>query len=148
MGLKHRCSPFVADVAVNDMLKSTGLVVTIANEKHLLSSHYSSNTYGEGLLGHKVNIVVEEARIGDDGVGSQCLDMSKAIERRAGLVESKMTIGTNATHKEMDATGSCNSLLVISTLGIEVVGITIEDMNVLGLDVNVAEKVLPHETMI
>ena len=148
MGLKHRSSPLVADVAVNDVLESTSLVVTIANEEHLLGSHHSADTYGESLLGHKVDIVVEEARIGDDGVGSQRLDMSKAIERRARLVESKMTIGAYATHEEMNATGSSNSLLVISTLGIEVVGISIEDMNVLGLDVDVAEEVLPHETML
>ena len=148
MGLKHRSRPLVADVAVNDVLEGTSLVVTITNEEHLLGSHHCADTYGESLLGHKVDIVVEEARIGDDGVGSQRLDMSKTIERRAGLVESKMAIGTNATHEEMDATGSSNSFLVISTLGIEVVSISIQDMNVFRLDVDVTEEVLPHKTMI
>ena len=61
MGLKHRSSPLVADVAVNDVLKGTSLMVTIANEEHLLGSHHSADTYGESLLGHKVDIVVEEA---------------------------------------------------------------------------------------
>ena len=80
MGLKHRCSPLVADVTVNDVFKGTSLMVTIANEKHLLGSHYSANTNSERLLGHKVDIVVEEARIGDDCISGQCLDMSKTIE--------------------------------------------------------------------
>ena len=148
MGLKHRCSPLVADVSVNDMLESTSLVVTIANEEDFLGSHYSADTNCEGLLGHEIDIVVEEARIGYDGVGSQRLDMSKAIERRAWLVESKMAIGTNATHEKMNATSSSNSLLIISTFSIQVFGISVEDMNVLRLDVDVAEEILPHETMI
>ena len=50
-----------------------------------------------------------------------------------------MAIGTNATHKEIDASSCSDSLLIISALGIQIIGISVEDMNVLRFDVNVAE---------
>lgn len=61
MGLKHRSCPLVADVTVNDVLQGTSLVVTITNEEDLLGCHHCANTNGEGFLGHKVDIIIEEA---------------------------------------------------------------------------------------
>ena len=148
MSLEHRSSPLVADISIDDVLECTCLVMAIANEEDLLGSHYSADTNGKSLLGNEVDIVVEETRIGDDCVGGKRFDMGKATQRGTGLVECQVSIRTYTSHKEVDAAGSCNGLFVVGALSIQVLGVAIENMNILGLDIDVAEEVLPHETMI
>jgi len=59
-----------------------------------------------------------------------------------------MTIRTDTTQEEVDTTYGEDRFLVGSALGLEVGGITVEDVYVLLLDVDVAEEVLPHEGVV
>ena len=59
-----------------------------------------------------------------------------------------MTIGTNTSHKEVDATVALNLLFVASAFSSQVGGIAVEDIGVFGLDVDVAKEVVPHEGVV
>ena len=69
--LEGRDGPHVSDWLLNSVTESTCFVVTIHHDEHLFSIHYSTYTYGESSLRHFVHVVVKEARVGDDGVGSE-----------------------------------------------------------------------------
>jgi hypothetical protein len=138
----------VRDIAVDAVLEGTSLVVTVADEEHLLSCHHGADAYGESLLRHEVEVALEETAVGVDGIGGKGLDTGKAGKRRARLIESKVTVRTYATHEEVDAACSLNSLLVVLTLLDEVFGITIEDVYIFLLDIDMAEEVVPHEAVI
>ena len=64
------------------------------------------------------------------------------------FIECQVTVRTNATHKEVDAASCFDGLLVSLTLSLEVGRIAIQDMDVLLLDVDVAEEILPHEAVV
>ena len=59
-----------------------------------------------------------------------------------------MPVGTDTAEEEVDTTSGEDRFLVGSALGLEVGGITIEDVYVLLLDVDVAEEVLPHKGVV
>ena len=75
------------DIAVDAVLEGTSLVVTVADEEHLLGSHHGADAYGESLLRHEVEVALEETAVGVDGIGGKGLDAGKAGERRARLIE-------------------------------------------------------------
>ena len=54
-------------------LQSASLVVAVDQNHHLLGVHHSTYTNGQRQLGHLVDVVVEEAAVGNDGVGGQRL---------------------------------------------------------------------------
>ena len=148
MGLQHADGPHVVDALLDGVLQGTGLAVAVADYHHFLSGHDGADTDGEGLLGHLVDVVVEEAAVGNDGVGGEGLDTGLAGERRAGLVEGDVAVGTDATHEEVDTAGGFNHALVAGTLGHKVGGIAVEDMDILGIDIDVVEEVVPHEGVV
>ena len=59
-----------------------------------------------------------------------------------------MAIGANATHKQVDTACGLYGLLVVLALFLQILGIAVEDMDILFLDVDVAEEVVPHEAMV
>ena len=61
-------------VAVYHMLQRTSLMMPATQKQHFACSHHSAYAHGKRLLRHEVHIAVEEAAIGNDGVGSKSLD--------------------------------------------------------------------------
>ena len=62
--------------------------------------------------------------------------------------ECEVSVGTDTTHEKVDATCFLNHLLVVVALCDEVGSVTVEDVNILGFDVDVAEEVVPHEAVV
>lgn len=102
----------------------------------------------ERHFGDLVDVVVEESRIGQDGVVGQRLHSGAALQARSRLVESDMSIGTNPTQEKLNASSPLDLLLVGYALFFEILGIAIQDVNVGRVDVDVAEEVLVHERVV
>lgn len=59
-----------------------------------------------------------------------------------------MPIGTNAAEEQFDATDSLDLGLVGSTLFVEPLGIAVEDIDILGIHVDMGEEILEHEGVV
>ena len=140
--------PFLADGALYGVLQGAGLVVAVADDEHLFGIHHGAYADGQGCLGHLVHVVVKEAAVGDDGVCGEALDASAALEGAERLVEGDVSVGADAAHEEVYAAGSLDGSLVLSALSGEVLGVAVEDVYVLLLDVDVGEEVGPHEAVV
>lgn len=140
--------PHVVDGLFNTMAEGTGFIVAVDHNHHLLGIHDCADTYGESGLGDLIDVIVEEAAVGDDGIGSQGLLAGTACKAGAWLVEGDMAVGANAAHEQVDTACCLNGFLVILALCLQILGIAIEDMDILFLDVDVTKEVVPHEAMI
>ena len=60
-------SPHMVDRFFDTMTESTGFIVTIHHNHHLLGIHHSANTYSQSCLGNQVDIIIEETAIGNYG---------------------------------------------------------------------------------
>ena len=140
--------PHVVDGLLDTMAESTGLVVAVDHDHHLFGIHDSANAYGKGGLGHLVHVIVKETAVGNHGIRGQGLLTGAALQTGAWLVEGNMTVGADAAHKEVDAACGHNGLLIILAFLLEVLGIAVEDVDVLFLDVDVAEEVVPHKRVV
>ena len=68
VGLQGRDGPCLTNWSLDSSLQSTSLMVTIAENHHLAGSHHGAYTNGQGQLGNLIDIVVEETRVGNDGI--------------------------------------------------------------------------------
>ncbi len=59
-----------------------------------------------------------------------------------------MSVGTYASEKEVDASSLGYHLFIVSTFGLQVSGVTVEDMNVLFRAVDMVEQVAGHERVV
>lgn len=59
-----------------------------------------------------------------------------------------MPIWTNASEEKLDTSSSFDLLLVCDTLGFQIRRITVQDVDVRWIYINVREKVLVHEGMV
>lgn len=148
--LEDADSPHLRDSTFNGSLEGARLVMTVAQDKHLLGSHDSTGTDSESSSRHLVGIVVEssETAVGDACVGGERLLACACREAGAGLVEGDMSVGTDASEEEVDATSLYNHTLIVGTLCLQVRGIAIEDVDVLWGAVDVVEEVFCHERMV
>lgn len=106
------------------------------------------NTDGQGQVGDLGDVVIEEASVGDDGVVGEGLDTGAGVEGGAGFVEGNVTIGTDTTQEELDTTDGGDLLLVALALKVQVGCVSVEDVDVLGEDINVLEEVAPHKRVV
>ena len=74
MLLQGADGPGLGHGTFDSCLEGARLVVTIDENHHLAGCQHSAYAYGEGVLGHLVDIIGEEAAVGDDGICSKCLD--------------------------------------------------------------------------
>ena len=130
------------------MAQGAGLVVAVDDEQHALGGHDGADADGEGCLRHEVDVVVEEARVGDDGVLGEGFHAGARGERRAGFVERDVSVGTHAAQEEVDAAVAGDFLLIAATFLAGVVGVAVEDVDVFAEDVDVVEEVAPHEGVV
>lgn len=148
MHLDHAGGPHVADAVLDHVVQCTGFLGSVHENQNLSGVHHGADSYGEGLLGNLGFVVVEEAAVGLDGVGGEGLHTGAGSKAASGLVEGDMAVRTYATHKEIDSACLGDHLLVMVALGLQVGGVAVEDMDVLFLDVDVVEEVIPHEAVV
>jgi len=110
--------------------------------------HHGLHADGEGHFGHFLQIMAEEAGVGEDGLVGQGLDARAAAQAGAGLVEGDVPIGPDAAEEELDPPRAPDLLLVRDALLLEVGGVAVEDVDVRRVDVDVAEEVLVHERVV
>lgn len=100
--LQRADCPHLHHRSFHRMIKGTGLVMAVYNNHHFPCAEHSAYTYGQRCFGHFVYIVVKEAGVGNDGVGSQRFLTGTRRQGRARFVESDVSVGTDTTHKEVD----------------------------------------------
>lgn len=140
--------PHLGDAAFYAVTQGAGLVVAVDDEHNLFGGHHCAYADGEGGLGYEVDVVLEEARVGDDGVLGEGLHAGLRCQRRARLVEGDVSVGAYAAHEQVDAAVRGDLGLVALTFGNGVLGVAVEDVDVFGLDVNLVEEVGPHKSVV
>ena len=135
--LQRADGPFLADGALDGVLQGACLVVSVHYDEHFLGIHHSAYAHGECCLGHLVDVVVEESAVGDDGVGGKTFHAGATLEGAEGLVEGDVTVGTYAAHEEVDAASRLDGCLILCTFCRQVLGVAVQDVHVLLLDVDV-----------
>ena len=140
--------PHVVDGLFDAVLEGAGLVVAVDEDHDLLRVHHGGDADGEGGLGDFVYVIVEKAAVGDDGVRGEGLLAGAALEAGAGLVEGDVAVGADAAHEEVDAAGRGDGLFIVGALSFQVRGVAVQDMDVLFLDIDVAEEVVPHKGVV
>lgn len=97
---------------------------------------------------HSAQIVVKEARVGQDSVISQSLDPGAAGETRSWLVEGNMSVFANASKEKINAASRLDCILVCVALGLWVGRIAIKDVDVGRMNVDMGKEMLPHKGVI
>ena len=130
------------------MAQRASLVVAVDEQEHAAGVHHRAHSHGKRGFGHKAYIVVEEARVCYDGVMRKRFLPCARCKRRAGLVERDVAVRTDATHEQFDAAVALDfgfkTLAFRSNIG----SITIQDIHILGQDVDVAEEIVPHKGVV
>ena len=129
-------------------LQCTCLVVAVDKNHHLLGIHHRANTYCQRQLRHLVDVALKETAVGNDGVRGECLHASTTGQRTVRLVEGNVSVGADAAYEQVDAASLLNHLLIVGTLGGQVLGIAVEDVDVLLGAVDVVKQVASHEGVV
>ena len=148
MLLQAADGPHVVDWLFYTMTKSTGFIVTIDHNHHLLGIHHRTYAYSQSSLWDFVDVIVKETTISNHCICCKCLLAGTALKTGSRLIEGDVAIGTYATHEEVNTTCIFDHFLVVFTLCLQILGISIEDMDIFFLNVDVAKEVVPHEAMI
>ena len=130
------------------MLQCTGLVVPVNHYEHFFSIHHSTNTYCQSSLGHLIHIVIKESTISYNGISCESFLTRATCKAWTRLIKGYMSVGANASHKQINAACCLNCFLIIITLCLKVRSIAIQDMHVLLFDVYMAEEIVPHERVV
>ena len=140
--------PGLAHGTFDCSLKCAGFVVPVAEDEHLFGRHHSTDAHGEGSCGHRFGIAAEETAVGDARVGGERLLARAARERRVGFVEGNVTVGADTAEEEVDAAALADHVFVVCAFGCEILGVTVEDVDVLLRAVDVVEEVVGHERVV
>lgn len=109
---------------------------------------HSLDANRQGHLGHLVQVIAKEPRICKNSLIGKCLDTSTRLEAGAWFVEGNVAIGTNAAKEQLDAADTADLVFVALAFGLEVSGISVEDVDVVWFHIDVGEEVLVHEAVI
>lgn len=108
----------------------------------------SLDTHCQGHPRHLGQVVAEEARVGKYRVIGKGLHTCTRFEAGARLVEGDVPIGTDTTKEQLDASDLIDLLFILVALGLQVGGITIEDVDVARFHVDMREEMLIHEAVV
>ena len=106
-----------------------------------------ADSHGDDVVRH-LGGAVEEARIGPARFRRERLDARPRSQRGGRFVEPNMAVGPDAQHLQIDAAGRANLLLVAPAELRDVPGQAVGNMHILFLNIDVAEKVFPHEAVV
>lgn len=146
--LQRRERPHVVHAAFETFLQRGGLVGACGDDDDFARFHDRLDTDCQGPPGDLVDVVVEEPGVCEDGVVGQGFDASAAAQGRPGLVECDVAVGADSAQEQLDATVASDARLKRRTLGAEVWGVPVEDVDVLGRDVDMREEFLVHEAVV
>jgi hypothetical protein len=109
---------------------------------------HSLHADSQSHFGYLIQVVSKEPRVGNDCVVGKGLDTGARLETGAWFVEGNVSIGSNATEEQLDATDTLDLIFIVLALGLEVRGVAVEDVDVFWLGVDVGEEVLVHEAVV
>ena len=66
--------PHVIDTFFYGVLQGAGFAMAVAEDEYLTGCHDGADADSEGLLRNLGDVVVEEAAVGNDGIGIEGLD--------------------------------------------------------------------------
>ena len=138
----------MADTVLYHVVQGSGFLGTVDQNQDFSGIHYGTDTNRQGLLGDFVDVIIEEAAICLDGVGGEGFHTGPRRKAAAWFVEGDMAVGTYTAHKQIDATCLGYHLFIMCALGFQVGGVAVEDVDVLFLDVDVVEEVVPHKAVV
>ena len=139
--LQSADGPSLGNRAFDGSLQGALLAMTVAENHYLSGSHHGTNTYGQSQTRYPLRIIIEETGVGNLGICSERLYSGAGGKRREWLVESDMAIRTDTTDKEVDATRFFYHLLIMTALLFQILGITVQDMNILLRAVDMIEEI-------
>ena len=148
MYLQTGDGPRVVVSALYALLNSLSLSVAGSQDHNLAARQNGANTNGQSGLGNLINVAIEETSVSDDRILGQGLDTGTRVERRERLVERDVTVVTYATHKQVDTACCLDLSLVLSALTLQILSVTVQNVYILGVDVNVLEEVVPHKRVV
>lgn len=117
----------------------------------LLQSTYIKNSlyaYRQRHLRHLVQIIPEEPRIGYDRVVRKRLHSCPAPQARTRLIECNVPIGSYPAKEELNAAGALDFFFIRYALLFKIFCISVQDVDVCWVDVDMAEEVLVHERVV
>lgn len=76
------------------------------------------------------------------------LDSGPALQARARLIKCNVPIRPNATQKQLDASCTSDLLFICNALLFQIFSITIQNVDIRGIDIYVAEEMLVHEAVV
>ena len=133
MHLQATDSPHMVHGLLDAMTKGAGLIVTIHHNHHLLGIHHCTYSDSKGCFWNQIYVIIKETAVGNNCISSQSFLTGTALKAGTWLIESDMTVGANATHEEVNAACGLNGFLIVLALCLKVLGIAIEDMDILFL---------------
>ena len=148
MHLQGADGPHVIDGSLDSSLQGTSLTMTVHQNHYLTGIHHGANTDGKCVGRYILGLASEETTVGDTGISSQCLHSRTTAQRTARLVEGDMTIGADTSDEQVDTSSLLDHLLIMLTLSLQVLGITIQDVDILLRTVDMIEEVAGHEGMV
>ena len=141
-------SPHVVDARLDAALEGESLPGAEDDDDDLAGLENGLHTDGQGHARNLVQVVVEEARVREDGVIGKRLDTGARSQAGARLVEGDVSVLADAAEEEIDATHSLDLGLVLDALGFQIWRIAVQNVHIVGVDVHVREEVLPHEAVV
>lgn len=136
------------DTVLDTALQSERLALAQDDDNHLTSLEHSLDAHGQGRPRNLGDVVVEETRVGKDGVVGQGLYAGPAGQARSGLVEGNVAVLSDASKEEVNAADCLDGVLVGGALGVKIGGVSVENVNVGRVHIYVREEVVPHERVV
>lgn len=97
---------------------------------------------------HLIEIVSEEPRVRQYGVVGKRLHACPRLEAGTWFIKGNVSVRSNAAEEQLDATDTLDLVLELLTFGFEIWCVAIEDVDVIGVYIDVGEEVLVHEAVI
>ena len=148
MHLKGRDGPLVVVGAFDAVAHRAGFLVARGEDQHLLGREHRAHADRQRGFRHERDVAAEEPGVDLDRVLRQGLEARAGVERRERLVEGDVSVFAHAAHEEVDAPGLDDARLVVGALLGQVVGVAVENVDVLRPDVDVLEEIVPHERVV
>lgn len=148
MQLQTRQGPHVIDALLNAALQSRSFARPQDDDNNLTSLKHGLDTDSQGQSGNLTDVIVEETRVGQNSVMSQRLDSSSAGQARSGFIESNVAILANAGEEQIDTAHGLDGVFVRDALCVEVGSVSIQNMDVGRMHVDVREEMIPHERVV
>ncbi len=115
---------------------------------HFLCIQQRTDADRQRIFRHLINVTVKEAGVRHAGVMGQGFNAGTGSERGSRFIKGDMTVVANAAHEQVNFTQRANFLFVLTTFCVNIGGITIQQVDIFRLNINVIEEIAIHEAVI